>query len=267
MNDNDFIGPIPDLSVGSQICKVNIAGYSLDNFRTFNPDGYTVLCRLGEPLHGVNFFPNSSKVVISYQEQSHLFNSLENLVPHVANDLGVTPSDALEVIEGFFHDKDIVVQPVGIQGSVYNIMRGVQNYASMTYMTRAVTTAKTLGLTGTQIINSAPLTFVGATYVGSIFFAYMGTIAGNNTVGLVCNSTSYVLSRPMRGVEVVLNGLILRPISNVVGLPLILNGTSEITSGVGIKLTEYSKIAFAFERIINSTVVKKIKKVYKVIRD
>lgn len=257
------IGPIPE----SQICKVNISGYSIDNFRTFNPDGYTILCRLGEPLDNVKFFPNSNKVVISYQEQSYLFNSLENLVPHVADDLGVSTSDALEVIQGFFQDKDIVVQPVGIQGRVYNIMRGVQNYAPMTYMTQAVTTAKTLGLTGTQIITNAPLTFVGANYVGSIFFAYMGTIAGNNTVGLVCNSTSYVLSRPMRGVEIVLNGLILRPVSNVIGLPLILNGTSEITSGIGMKLTEYSKIAVAFERITNSTVVKKLKKVYKAIRD
>ena len=31
-----------------QIDKINIAGFSMDNFKTFNPEGYTILCRLGE---------------------------------------------------------------------------------------------------------------------------------------------------------------------------------------------------------------------------
>lgn len=103
-------------------------------------------------------------------------------------------------------------------------MRSAQNYIPMIHTSQAVATIKTTGLTGVQVIAQAPLTFVGATYIGALFFGYCGSIAGNNTVGLILNSTSYMLSRPMRGVEIVLNGIALRPLSNLVGVPLMLNG-------------------------------------------
>ncbi len=63
-----------------------------------------------------------------------------------------------------------------------------------------------------------------------------------------------------------LNGLILRPISNFVGLPLILNGTQEMLNGQGISLQEYTKIGIAFEKITNSTAIKKAKGIYKILR-
>ena len=71
----------------------------------------------------------------------------------------------------------------------------------------------------------------------------------------------------MRGVEITLNGLILRPISNVIGLPFILNGTQEMLNGKGLSIQEYTKIGIAFERITNSTIVKKGKKIFKIVRD
>jgi len=70
----------------------------------------------------------------------------------------------------------------------------------------------------------------------------------------------------MKGFEIVVNGVILRPVSNIIGLPLVLSGTAEMMSGIGISLKEYSKIALAFERIMNSKGVGKIKKIYKIIR-
>ena len=73
-------------------------------------------------------------------------------------------------------------------------------------------------MTGISVITEAPLIFVGTTYLGAMFFGYCGSVAGNNAVGLVFNGTSYLLSRPMRGVEITLNGLILSPISNITGL-------------------------------------------------
>ena len=122
-------------------------------------------------------------------------------------------------------------------------------------------------MTGIQIITSAPLTFVGASYLGAMFFAYCGSVAGNNPVGIICNSTSFLLSRPMRGVEVVVNGLCLRPISNTIGLPLVLNGTQEMLAGKGLSLEEYTKVGIAFERVSHSKPVQKIKKIYKIIRN
>jgi len=71
----------------------------------------------------------------------------------------------------------------------------------------------------------------------------------------------------MRGVEITLNGLVLRPLSNLIGLPLILNGTQEILNGKGLSLQEYAKIGIAFERITNSKIFKKGQKILAILRD
>ena len=104
-------------------------------------------------------------------------------------------------------------------------MRGAQNLINMVYTNEAVASAKTTGLTGIQIIKGAPLIFVGASYIGAMFFSYCGSLAGNNPVGSLLNSTSFVLACPMRGVEITVNGLLLRPLSNLFGLPLVFKGT------------------------------------------
>lgn len=254
--------PIPS---ADSICKINIAGYSLDNFKTFDPTGYTILCRLGENFDGLNYFPKTSKIILDINQQSQIYSTMENFFPNVAKDLAISQEAAVQTAREYFSNKELLVQPNGIQGFFYNVMQSTQNSLPAYYTSKAVTIAKTTGLTGVQIITRAPLTFVGATYLGAVVFSYCGSVAGNNTVGLIFNSTSYVLSRPMRGVEVVLNGLILRPVSNIIGIPLILNSTQEILSGKGIPINEYGKIALSFERLVNSTKFKKIRKIFKII--
>ena len=78
-------------------------------------------------------------------------------------------------------------------------------------------------MTDLRIITLAPLTFVGSTYLRGLVCSYFGSVAGNNTLETVFNVSSYLLTRPIRGVEITLNGIILQPISNVLGVHFILN--------------------------------------------
>lgn len=248
------------------VCKVDISGYSLNNYRALQPEGYTILCRLGETCDGFNYYPKTSTIVLNSEQQSLLINNFDKFVPRIAEDLGVTEGIAFEKSADFFSNNRIIIQPTGIQGKFYKIFKTTQNYASMAHTSEAVAVAKATGLNGYKIIANAPMTFVAATYVGSIFCSYLGSVSGNNSIGLIFNSTSYILSRPMRGVEMTLNGIILRPISHLTGLPLILNGTQEILNGKGISIQEYSKIAIAFEKISGSKITKKLKKIFDIIR-
>lgn len=254
--------------VDTPIHKINIAGFSIDNFKTFNPEGYTILCRLGEYCEGLHYFPTTSKIVLDSNEQSRLFytNLETEFIPKVAQDLGISQQAAMETSIDFFSDKAVVVQPQGIQGKIYNVMRYTQNSVPMVYTCEAVSVLKTTGMAGMQVVTAAPLTFVGATYVGAVFFGYCGSLAGENSIGLLCNFTSYVLTRPMRGVEMTLNGLILGPISNFIGLPLILNGTQGILAGKGIPLQDYKKIGSAFDKISKSAIITKSKEIYKILK-
>ena len=250
--------------LGKPTCKINLSRYSLDEYKTFNPEGYTMLCRLGEVSDGLSYFPKTSRIVLDSDQQSRLMYNFEKFIPEITEDFGISQQAALEKSVDFFSNTQLTIKPVGIQGKFYGMMKTLQNYVPMGYTSEAVSVVKTKGITGLNIITQAPLTFVGATYIGALFFGYCGSVAGNNGLGLVLNSTSFVLSRPMRVVEITLNGLILRPVSNVIGLPLILNGTQQMLVGKGIPIQEYKKIGIAFERMTNLSVVKKI---YKIIRN
>ena len=250
----------------SSICKVDISGFLLDDFKTFNPDGYTILCHMGETSNGLKYFPNSSTIILDSKQQSLFLNNLDQFIPNVAESFGITPEAAMKKSTDFFSNTEILVQPTGIQGRIYKMMWRLQNYVPMAYTSRAVSVLKTTGLTGFQIVRKAPLTFVGSTYLGAMFFNYCGSVAGNNPVGTSLNFTGFVLSLPMKSVEITLNGLILQPVSNVIGFPLVLNGTNEMLRGEGLTIEQYTKIGIAFERITNSTIFKKTKKIYDVIR-
>ena len=132
-----------NMPLGVEVCKINIARYSLDNFKTFDPTGYTVLCRLGETCDGLNYFPVTSKIVLNVGQQSQLGYNLQNLLPNIAKDLAISEEAAIQTATDFFSDKKVVVQPVGIQGKVYNIMRSAQNYIPMIYTSQVLTTIKT----------------------------------------------------------------------------------------------------------------------------
>ena len=209
INRNPVLKPmVHHIPVEPVVAKVNIVGFSLDNYQTINPQGHTIICRLGETCDGLQFYPNTSKLVLNSQQQSQLVNNFDQFIPELANDLGVSHQAAVDTTVDFFSNHDVMVEPIGIQGRVYNAMKGIQNCVPMIYTSKAVAVAKTTGMTGLNIISQAPLTFVGATYIGAMFFSYMGAVAGHNPVGLTFNGTSYILSRPMRGLELVTNGLI-----------------------------------------------------------
>lgn len=258
------------LKVENPTSHIKILGYSLNNYKIFNPEGYTILCETGKYCDILSFFPNTNTIVLELNKKSYpFFKDFPNqFIPELAKELDVSPQSAIDKSLDFFTNKRVVVQPTGVQGTVYNFMRHIQNYAPVAYTFEAVSVLKTTGITGVQIITSAPLTFVGATYLGGLVCGYFGSVAGNNTVGTIFNTSSYILTRPMRGVEITLNGLILQPLSNLTGFPLILNGTSEILAGKGINIKDYAKICLAFERVSNVTSknTRRLKKVYDAIK-
>jgi len=110
----------------SPICKINISGFSLDNFKTFNSEGYTIICRLGETCDGLSYFHHTSKIILDSNQQSQLFNNFEQLIPNITKDLGISQEAVIEKSIDFFSEKVVVVQPTGIQGKVYNIMRNAK---------------------------------------------------------------------------------------------------------------------------------------------
>ena len=77
--------------------------------------------------------------------QSQLNYQFQNFYPNIAKDLAISEEAAIE--------KQLVIQPVGIQGKVSNRMRNTQNYVPMFDTSQAVTAMKTAGITGFKIVH------------------------------------------------------------------------------------------------------------------
>lgn len=186
--------------------------------------------------------------------------------PNISKELNVSSGEAEIIARKWFGTKTLVIQPIGLQGKVYNGMRYAQNVISAVYVTETISAARIAGVTGFQLVQSSPLTAVGASYLGSVFFGYCACAAGDNFLGSAFNASSYLLSRPMWAVETTLNGLVLKPLSYFTGVPLLLNGTQALFDGKGLTVKEYAKIAMSFERVSNSTFIKKLKKIYTILK-
>jgi hypothetical protein len=42
------LAPTTSLTIGQPVYKINRAGFSVDNFKIFDPEGYSIICRFGE---------------------------------------------------------------------------------------------------------------------------------------------------------------------------------------------------------------------------
>ena len=116
-----------------------------------------------------------------------------------------------------------------------------QTLDSTAMVVRTVTMAKAGGVTGVSLIQVQPLLVVALPTVGAIFFYGTGAVLGNNFGGRLCNSIGYTLSLPMRGIEAVYNVYAAPFINTTLGLPTILNVTSQLQQGPGLNMTQALK--------------------------
>lgn len=136
-----------------QSCKINISDFSIDEFKTFNPEGFNILCRLGEGCDSLQYFPNTFKIVLNSYNFSQLYFSFQReFLLNLADDFGVSKSVALKKAANFLTTQEPSVQPVGFQGKIYNAMLHSQDYLSMVALSKAVVALKTSGFTGLEII-------------------------------------------------------------------------------------------------------------------
>ncbi len=142
----------------------------------------------------------------------------------------------------FFQNKTLTILPSGVQGVVYNVGLQAQTILPATYTFKAVTFARTLGMSGIGLLSTNPLLVVSICSTGALFFSGMGLVAGDTLAGQTFNSISWILNRPMAGVEMVVNRLVLSPLTSVTGLPLLLNATKELSNGKGISTTDALRI-------------------------
>lgn len=140
------------MPLGEAVCKINRSGYSysLNNFHIYNPEGFTILCRIGEASDGLNYFPDTSKLIVNSTPYINFWANCQEVVPKakVAKDLKTTNQVAFDKSVAFLSETKITVQSVRIQRKFYQIMQTTQNVVPMTSTTKLVSIVKTKSITG-----------------------------------------------------------------------------------------------------------------------
>ena len=150
----------------------------------------------------------------------------------------MTKVSAIERTQKFFQDKNIIVQPDGVQGTVYKVGLYLQSAGSAGLVTHTIGLAKLVGISGLQILRAQPALAIVIPTTGAMFFYGCGSVFGNNTIGKAFVSAGDVLALPMKGVEIMWNSYGNPVIQKVFGIPVILNMTQTFKTGPGYTLKE-----------------------------
>lgn len=252
------------LASTTELTTVNLEEFIFDgSSKVCNvlPDSVFSVCNeIQKNCLDFSIVPNTQTITMSDKSFCYLVKNSQDVVEGVSNALQVPHEEAVRAIASFFEQRKILVQQKGAQGLVYKLGTWLQGGGSAIMVGRTVAAAKLAGVSGSQIITSQPLMLVTVPMVGAIFFHGCGVIAGPNIIGKSCNSIAYVLSLPMRGVELTYNVYISPLINATTTIPTILNLTQQLMRGPGLNLTEL-KVLVTSERV-----KKTYKNVYAVIK-
>jgi hypothetical protein len=129
-----------------------------------------------------------------------------------------------------------------IPGKFYQIGRCAKIGIPVMFAHIVISAASMFGAINLTIITYHPMAIVAFTSCGAIFFNGLDAILGDNILESTSKTIGWTLNLPIKGVEVLLNRLVLFPITFVTGFPLLLNANAEQNSGPGISITTAKEI-------------------------
>nr|UQS76330.1 hypothetical protein [Haslea ostrearia] len=207
-------------------------------FKLGDEFSYQFCDQISQLCGSLQVIPETQTLVLDYNSFCNLVSKSDVILSTISSNLGVTELSAMEQAQKFFQDKNIVVQAVGIEGTVYKVGSYLQSAGSAGLVTHTLGLAKLAGVSGLRILQAQPALIFAIPTTGAMFFYGCGAIIGNNTIGKALVTTGDVLALPMKGVELMWNSYGNPVIQKVFGIPVILNMTQTFKTGPGYTLTD-----------------------------
>jgi hypothetical protein len=197
--------------------------------------------------------PETQTLVLDYDGFCRLVSNSDRIISTLASELEITKQSAMQQAQQFFSNKNVVVQPGGVQGTIYKVGSYLQSAGSAGLVANSLGVAKLAGVNGLQILQAQPFLAVAIPTTGAIFFYGFGTIVGNNSFGKALITTGDVLALPMKCVEIMWNSYGNSVTQKLFGIPTILNMTQTFKTGTGYTIPERAKhIKFDKKSILRS---------------
>lgn len=179
--------------------------------------------------------------MLDYNGFCNIVSKSAVIVNTLLSDLEITKESAMQQVQNFFNDKNVIVQADGVQGTLYKVGSDFQSAGSAGLVANTLALAKIAGVSGLQILKAQPFLAVAIPTTGAMFFYGCRAIVGNTTLGKALIPTGDALALPMKGVEIMWNLYGNTRIQKVFGIPIILNMTQTFKTGPGYTIEEVSK--------------------------
>ena len=118
--------------------------------------------------------PDAKTLVFDFDGFCQVASQTDPILTKVAADLAISKESAIRKAQDFFSDKTVIVQPGGVQGTVYKVGSYLQSVGSAGLVTQTVTLEKLAGAIGLQILNAQPALAIAIPTTGAIFFLWFG---------------------------------------------------------------------------------------------
>ena len=258
-DENFMIFSLDPVSEDSELNLVHTSSLPVvvnpSQFKLGDEFSYKFCDQISQLCGSFQVIPETQTLVLDYNGFCSLASELDVILSTISSDLGVTKVSAMKQAQKFFQDKNVVVQPGGVQGTVYKVGSYLQSAGSAGLVSQTLALAKLAGVSGLQILQAQPALAIAIPTTGAIFFYGCGAVFGNNTIGKVFVTTGDIFALPMKGVEIMWNSYGNPVIQKIFGIPIILNMTQTFKTGSGYTVKEISD----YISLNNTSLLKSIK--------
>ena len=258
-DENFMIFSLDPVSEDSELNLVHTSSLPVvvnpSQFKLGDEFSYKFCDQISQLCGSFQVIPETQTLVLDYNGFCSPASELDVILSTISSDLGVTKVSAMKQAQKFFQDKNVVVQPGGVQGTVYKVGSYLQSAGSAGLVSQTLALAKLAGVSGLQILQAQPALAIAIPTTGAIFFYGCGAVFGNNTIGKVFVTTGDIFALPMKGVEIMWNSYGNPVIQKIFGIPIILNMTQTFKTGSGYTVKEISD----YISLNNTSLLKSIK--------
>lgn len=205
----------------------------------------------------LSVIPETKTLLINTEDFAQLMSDgPQSVISNISANCNLNQTEAIKEISSFFEDKTLLVQPKGFQKFIYRAGTTLQTAGSASLATTTIANARAAGVTGYRIVRANPVILIAIPTLFGLGFHGCAALAGNTTIGRICTKAGNVCNYPMLGVELVYNAYLAPRIQKYLGLPTVLNYTSQVQRGSGFSFEEAVDMLIASK---NNSVLKTVK--------
>jgi hypothetical protein len=209
-----------------------------NNFET------SVICNiLSKKCSSACYFETTKTILISDVAVGDVVKVLEEGIlkdlPSSVNKINFTS----DTICNFFNGSNkILVQPTGLEGTLFQIGTIVESGATTAFTSKALILSKTAGVSVSTAFKAQPLLFIAIPTSIGIGLHACAFVVGDNVAGKVLATGGTICLFPLKIAEISYNHVLSPLLNHTLGIKTWLNFTEQVSNGTGINLNDALKL-------------------------